>query len=157
MNHHKTKKRNIRKKRGQTRYSIMRGGGLNIQYNSVEINNNSELNKNRTQSRPQLKLLVQPGKLYTLLMIDPDATAKPSWVHWILTNITSSNKYNTPLSYSPPSPPVGTHRYYFGLFEQTAGAIYPDLPYSRSAFNYMQFIDDNNLKLVAEKTIMVSA
>jgi phosphatidylethanolamine-binding protein (PEBP) family uncharacterized protein len=90
-------------------------------------------------------------------MIDPDATAKPSWAHWILTNIASSVKYNTLLSYSPPSPPVGKHRYFFGLFEQTTGTIYPETPYSREGFNYIQFIDDNNLKLVTEKTIIVSA
>jgi phosphatidylethanolamine-binding protein (PEBP) family uncharacterized protein len=157
MNHRKTKKKNMRKRKGQTRYCIIRGGGLNVQYNTVKVHKNSEINKNTTQKCPQLKFNMEPNKQYTLLMFDPDAAAKPSWAHWILINITSSNNYTTLLSYSPPSPPVGKHRYFFGLFEQTTGTIYPEIPYSRAAFNYMQFIDDNHLKLVAEKTIIVSA
>jgi phosphatidylethanolamine-binding protein (PEBP) family uncharacterized protein len=155
MNHHKTKKKNVRKKRGQTRYCIMRGGNksLNVQYNSVKLNDSLEVNKQIVQKLPQIQIRLQVGKQYTLLMVDPDA----SWVHWILTNITSSNNYTTPLSYLPPSPPAGKHRYVFGLFEQTTGAIYPEMPYSRSGFSPLQFIRDNNLKLIAEKTIIVSA
>lgn len=91
-------------------------------------------------------------------MWDPDVPpqAQPGFVHWIVLNIQSPNDIQTNqlLDYKPPSPPSGTHRYFFGLFEQPV-QIYPRQP-ERPNFNIDTFIQDNNLKKTSEVFMKVS-
>ena len=67
-------------------------------------------------------------KTLALIMDDPDAPAGV-WVHWVVWNITPTNKIekdSTPgvegtndfrkTSYGGPCPPSGTHRYFFKLY-----------------------------------------
>jgi phosphatidylethanolamine-binding protein (PEBP) family uncharacterized protein len=63
---------------------------------------------------------------------------------------------NILLEYKGPSPPSGTHRYFFGLFEQQSGQIIPNAP-PNTKFNIDRFIKDNNLREVAKVFMTVSA
>lgn len=92
-------------------------------------------------------------------MWDPDAPAKPSWVHWIVTNLQTPEQIpqNIVLSYQGPNPASGVHRYYFGLFEQLHGKISPMISGVRGGFNYKEFIRENNLKEVGEVFFKVSS
>ncbi|XP_028851270.1 phosphatidylethanolamine-binding protein 4 isoform X2 [Denticeps clupeoides] len=82
---------------------------------------------------PKVKLDCVEKKMYTLMMVDPDAPSRSNpirsyWRHWLLTDIKSSmlrsgDIKGTVLSeYAPPSPPQrsGLHRYQFLLLEQPA-------------------------------------
>ncbi len=75
-------------------------------------------------------------KSFALIADDPDAPRKEPWVHWVLFNIPAdtrelpaspAGKINLPGAkqgandfkkpgYGGPSPPSGTHRYYFKLY-----------------------------------------
>ncbi|PSC72839.1 MOTHER of FT and TF 1-like isoform B [Micractinium conductrix] len=66
------------------------------------------------------------GGLFTILCTDPDPPdpAAPKfreWLHWIVANVPSggdSTQGQTVTPYRGPSPPIGTHRYVFMLFQQ---------------------------------------
>lgn len=122
--------------------------------------NNEVLSITNTQKTPQV--LIKPnhgGKLYTLLMSDPDAAAK-SWLHWLVVNIPSSSPNMTEgdevISYAPPSPPSGIHRYIFTLYEQPA-SILVSAPNERGNFNVDAFERKYNLKKIKSSTIRVPA
>lgn len=99
------------------------------------------------------KITLKPSStntLKTLVMWDPDSLT-PSWLHWLIINIPSSKQIangTLRMPYNPPTPPFGTHRYYFGLYEH-------DVPLSNfgylnhESFNVNAFVKENKLKLVA--------
>lgn len=83
-------------------------------------------------TNPPLEILDLPSNTKTLVLIvdDPDAPAG-IWTHWILFNIPIINRINENsvpkgamqgmndfkrLRYGGPSPPSGTHRYFFKLY-----------------------------------------
>jgi phosphatidylethanolamine-binding protein (PEBP) family uncharacterized protein len=81
-----------------------------------------EMKKEETLQAPQVSLTLLPGKLYSLVMWDPDVPDRfqPGWLHWLRVNMTQQNTLGDEImSYMGPNPPSGTHRYYFGLFEQS--------------------------------------
>ena len=61
--------------------------------------------------------------LYTLVMLDPDVPngmdhdGNSPYLHWWISNANSGGA-DTWVQYVPPTPPRGTHRYIFYLFEQ---------------------------------------
>lgn len=145
-------KKTFRKKRVNTRKYTCRTkkhrGGNNsfkVQYGDIIVNGQN-LTKEQTYSKPSITFQPANQKLYTIVMWDPDAP-NPSFVHWILINLTSpkniSQNGKELLEYMGPNPPSGTHRYYFGLFEQS-GYITPEMP-GRSEFNIENFKSDNKL------------
>ncbi len=157
------------KKRKLTRNTFKkRRGGVNnsqnkntleVRYPSGKVYNGQMFTKLQTETEPHIHFTPKPDTLYTLLMWDPDAPAKPSWVHWIVTNLESANSItqNSVLQYQGPNPPSGIHRYFFGLFEQQSGKIQPMITGIRGRFDYKEFILQNNLKKVAEVYFKVSA
>jgi Raf kinase inhibitor-like YbhB/YbcL family protein len=87
---------------------------------------------------PPLKWSDVPNgtKNFALICDDPDAPRRDPWVHWVLFNLPAdtrelpaapagkvdlpgakqgTNDFKTP-GYGGPSPPSGTHRYYFKLY-----------------------------------------
>jgi phosphatidylethanolamine-binding protein (PEBP) family uncharacterized protein len=93
---------------------------MEIIYNNKNIQNNEILLPSMTQNIPQYIFNIEPNKLYTLIMYDPD-TPVGDYIHWIVTNISNKNiSGNTLLSYKGPSPPknTGLHRYIFFIYEQ---------------------------------------
>lgn len=80
----------------------------------------------------------------TLLCWDPDAPT-PSWLHWMVINCsgTSPSTGTTAMSWAPPAPPSGTHRYIFGLYT-SAAPIHP-VTRARASFDPAAFAAANGL------------
>jgi len=159
----RTKKRKMRQQFRKRNQTLKKGGqsplnlGLEVRYQSGVVRGQT-FTKEETESEPQVFFKPEEGKLYTILMWDPDAPAKPSWIHWIVTNVESAEQIpqHIVLSYQGPNPPSGTHRYYFGLFEQIQGKISPMISGVRGGFDYEEFIRENNFKKVGEVYFKVS-
>ena len=160
-------KKTFRRKRVNTRkYTYRakkhRGGNNNnnsfkVQYGDIIITNGQNLTVAQTQVKPLIVFQPTNQKMYTIVMWDPDAP-NPSFVHCILINLKSphniSQHSNELLEYMGPKPPSGTHRYYFGLFEQS-NYINPKKP-ERSQFSIENFIINNNLKMISTVYMKVS-
>jgi phosphatidylethanolamine-binding protein (PEBP) family uncharacterized protein len=109
------------------------------------------VNQKKTAEAPLVKWPTEEGKLYTLICVDPDAVAK-SWLHWLVVNCEATTESGTELvKWSPPTPPSGTHRYYFRLFSH-AYKISPKAP-ERGYFDVKAFAIANGL--VPERVAMI--
>jgi hypothetical protein len=66
-----------------------------------------------------IKYPFQSGKMYTLIMHDPDAPVG-NVIHWVVVNMTSTSMGEEVKKYRGPAPPPGSgiHRYIFLLYEQ---------------------------------------
>lgn len=144
----RVKKRTYRRQRG--------GNSLVVKYDGIQVAG-QPFTKSGTVSPPKVEF-TKTGKLYTLVMWDPDVPpqAQPGFVHWLVTNLQSQNdiQNNQVLPYKGPSPPSGIHRYYFGLFEQD-GHINPQQP-QRPNFSIDQFTQEYNLKKISEVYMKVA-
>jgi phosphatidylethanolamine-binding protein (PEBP) family uncharacterized protein len=154
-------KKTFRRKRRNTRIYTRKhkkSGGttdFKVQYGQTVVVNNLTLTKSETQSAPNITF-PHTEKFYTLVMWDPDAP-NPSYIHWILTNLKSSNNIgpnNEVLSYTGPNPPSGIHRYYFGLFEQK-GKLNINIS-ERVNFNIYDFIKNNKLTMINKVFMNIS-
>lgn len=157
----KSRRRTRRNTKKRTQRRRIRGGTtqLEVFYGTTQVAG-QELSKELTQSEPIVKFpSTNINKLYTFVMWDPDVPpqAQPGFAHWIATNLKSSNdiQQNQLLDYKGPSPPSGTHHYFFGLFEQER-TISPRQP-ERTRFSIEQFVAENNLRKIAEIFMKVSA
>ena len=67
---------------------------------------------------PTIVFMGNPQKLYTLVMVDPDAV-RGTRIHWLVVNF-SAHDGMVIFPYDGPHPPQGTgnHHYYFALLEQ---------------------------------------
>jgi phosphatidylethanolamine-binding protein (PEBP) family uncharacterized protein len=83
------------------------------------------------------------GKLYCLVMVDPDAPGPGnavlrSWMHAMWSNLSPGAVADTSnadvITWTAPAPPDGSHRYTLVLLEQTAGAV--DAAAMRAAMGY---------------------
>jgi phosphatidylethanolamine-binding protein (PEBP) family uncharacterized protein len=152
-------KKTIRRKHKNRRKTrrLCSGNTLEVSYDNEQVSG-QELPKPLTQMKPNVKFPTT-GKLYTLVMWDPDVPPQiqPGFVHWIATNIKSPNNIenNQILDYKGPAPPSGTHRYFFGLFEQNE-TINPHQP-ERQNFSIDEFVNENNLKEISRVYMTVSA
>ena len=131
---------------------------MDIHYGS-ESAHSQMLTKLQTQHAPSVSLKAQSGKLLTFLMSDPDAPAT-SWLHWLIVNIPgdtpSLEEGDSIMTYAPPSPPSGTHRYIFTIYEQPS-SIMVDPPSQRGNFNVAAFEKMYRLKKVQSKQVRVPA
>ena len=146
-----------RKQKSRRKTRRLRGGNmLEVSYGNEQVSG-QELPKTLTQMKPSVKFPTT-GKLYTLVMWDPDVPpiSQPGFVHWIATNLQGQNDIETNelIPYKGPAPPSGTHRYFFGVFEQQ-GHISPQQP-ERTHFQINEFIENNNLKRVSEVFMKIS-
>jgi phosphatidylethanolamine-binding protein (PEBP) family uncharacterized protein len=148
------------RKTNKRRGGAMRQNIISVRYNNIEVKG-QELSKSETQQQPKIEFQ-QTGALYTVIMWDPDVPQpiQPGYAHWILINLKSSDdiqsQSNILLSYTGPSPPSGTHRYFFGLFAQAELIIDAIVP-PRSQFDVDKFISTNNLTKIAEIYMKVSS
>lgn len=121
---------------------------LTVLYGQTNANGKT-LTKKNTVSKPTIEFVGDTGKLYTLVMSDPDAPAK-SWLHWLITNIPGESKDltqgQTIMEYTGPNPPSGIHHYIFTLYEQPAGSIMVAQPAERGNFPVQQFEQQYSLK-----------
>jgi hypothetical protein len=116
---------------------------------------NQSLLQSQTLAAPHVEVFGDGGVFfgcYTLLMVDPDApsptnTSISQVIHWIVTNIPWNlsifeeiTTANVVLSYIPPTPIAGRHRYTFLLYEQTNCTFNPPPPSQRILFNAEAFV-----------------
>lgn len=127
-----------------------------MQFDGKEAVGNLRL-RSETENPPVVHWNVKQGSLYTLLIWDPDAL-QPSWIHLFIVNLPSTNliEGQTLLSYTPPTPPSGTHKYYVTLFEQPQ-RISVQKPQERGNFNVNAFVQQHGLRKLHEKMIQVRA
>lgn len=120
--------------------------------------NGKTLTKKNTVSPPVIQFAGDPGKLYTVLMSDPDASAK-SWLHWLITNIPGESndisQGQTVMDYSGPNPPSGIHRYIFTVYEQPGGSIMVSPPAERGNFPVSEFENLYRLSKVSNRIVKV--
>lgn len=81
--------------------------------------NGSFINRSLVQSPPQIRYTFEKQKMYTLVLVDPDAVGGLK-IHWLIVNIQSTEQTEV-IPYLGPHPPKGSglHRYVFMLVEQT--------------------------------------
>ena len=105
------------------------GQSLSILYGERQINNNELLPSTFDYSKAPTITIdnaingASNDNIYLITMTDPDAPngienklGNFTFTHWVFTQI--NGKINeTFLSYSPPSPPRGIHRYQFNLYD----------------------------------------
>jgi len=93
------------------------------------------------------------GKLYTLMMVDPDARSRKepefrSIRHWLVVNITGNDvRTGSEITeYTGPHPPEGSgpHRYVFLAYEQS-NPLSLGVDNDRAKFNVSDFAEKNNL------------
>jgi phosphatidylethanolamine-binding protein (PEBP) family uncharacterized protein len=155
-----TKKRHLRRPRQHSRR--VRGGNNQIQldvfFNDTKITAGQQLAAEEVQTAPRIHFAASEGN-YTLVMWDPDVSVavKPAWAHYIITNMTpNSQQGDILLSYMPPTPPSGIHRYFFTLYRQTVSAV-SSVPTQRGNFDIAEFVAANQLQKAAETYIKVAA
>jgi phosphatidylethanolamine-binding protein (PEBP) family uncharacterized protein len=128
---------------------------LKVQYGATLIAGQL-LSQAQTLPEPAVILRLKPNRYYTLIMSDPDA-ARPDWLHWLIINCTDISSGTILFPYSPPTPPSGTHHYYFYLCEQPHLLQNTAQSKTRGGFNTAGFINYYNLKVVAKTYCRVKA
>ena len=113
--------------------------------------------KEETLFAPQVIIQQQDiHRLYSLVMIDPDTSA-PYFLHWMLINIDlGESTFQEIVSYYPPTPPKGTHRYIFYVLQQS-GYIKMTAPKNRTRFSLQVWIHAHGLRIVDETRMRVLA
>jgi phosphatidylethanolamine-binding protein (PEBP) family uncharacterized protein len=131
---------------------------MNVVYGE-QVAKNQVLARSYTLEQPNVHIKPVPGKQLTLIMSDPDAP-QPSWLHWLVTNITGDMPYwesgDVIVSYAPPTPPSGTHRYIFTLYEQHSSIMIDPLS-ERSNFSVRDFVLKHALKKLVSRQIRVAS
>ena len=129
---------------------------LGVNYNGGAVKYGQELSITETANEPDMCFSeIKLDRYYTTIMVDPDAPSPKNpiyrfWLHWLVVNIKNNEKGDIINKYAGPSPPKGsgTHRYYICVFEQT-NKIINLAEYPRSKFDFINFIKQNNLKIIA--------
>lgn len=106
------------------------------------------------------------NKQYTIIMYDLDApspyepTTSP-YLHSLIVNIIggSYGQGDVLMSYTPPSPPDGQHRYYVDLYQQEDSLPQTRLSSTQDRKNFpvTTFVTDNNLSLLDDVVFHVTA
>jgi hypothetical protein len=125
----------------------------------------------------------ETSSTYTVLCVDPDAPdpslpAARSWLHLLLTGKKTGARSTTVVvdsdeaggagtvvvvPWSPPAPPIGTHRYLFLVFEEGRGgrggptSVAAEKPLARGHFHLVDFAARNGLLLVGLTYMRVRA
>ncbi|KAJ0977023.1 hypothetical protein J5N97_012497 [Dioscorea zingiberensis] len=134
---------------------FIRSAALRVIYNNKELTNGSELRPSAIVHEPRVEIGgYDMRKLYTLVMVDPDAPSPSNpthreYLHWLVTDIPESTNArfgNEIVSYENPRPTAGIHRIVFVLFRQDVRqTIYA--PGWRQNFNTRDFAALYNLGL----------
>lgn len=128
---------------------------INVSYQGRALNYGESVTKEEAQAVPVVNYNKEPGKLYTLIMVDPDAPSAKNpiyryWLHWLIVNQSINSNGNVVNRYMGPTPPKGsgTHRYYICVLEQN-GPISGLQELPREKFNISQFVRENDLTLIS--------
>ena len=87
---------------------------MQINYGKTKVQSGNYISKHLASKHPKIMLNLNPNKLYTILLIDPDAVGGNK-IHFLLINYCLYNIGNIIFPYVGPNPPIesGVHRYYF--------------------------------------------
>ncbi|PRW18387.1 MOTHER of FT and TF 1-like [Chlorella sorokiniana] len=100
---------------------------LEVSFHGKAIKNGQLISPKDAAAAPKVHIRGgSEGGLFTLLASDPDPPdpANPvykEWLHWIVTDVPSggdASQGNEVVVWRGPSPPIGTHRYVFLLYQQ---------------------------------------
>lgn len=119
----------------------------------------NELKPSQVKTLPKISFEGKSDKLYSLLMVDPDAPSRKDpkfreFCHFVVVNIpgTEVTKGDTLVEYIGSGPPLGTglHRYVFLLYEQKAKItssmkVSKTMLKGRPSFSAKKFAKENNL------------
>uniref|UniRef100_A0A804HSG7 Uncharacterized protein n=1 Tax=Musa acuminata subsp. malaccensis TaxID=214687 RepID=A0A804HSG7_MUSAM len=137
-----------------------RSATMRIMYNNREISNGSRLRQSAVADKPQVQIEGNdPRKLYTLVMVDPDAPSPNNptdreYLHWLVTDIPETldaSHGNEIVSYESPRPQAGIHRIALVLFRQQVQQTV-HAPGWRQNFSTRDFSAFHNLGLPAAAT-----
>lgn len=127
---------------------------LLITYNNDSIQGKI-FTKEMTLHQPIAIIQTDTRRFYTLVMVDPDAQT-PYFLHWLTINIdVEHNTFDEIVSYFPPTPPSGTHRYFFYLLEQPRHIVIAKP--KRTWFSLQAFIHNYGLRAVEQVHMKVTA
>ena len=135
-------------------------GGVTLSFNGTVLQYGESTTKELTSLTPKVDFAKEPGKLYTVIMVDPDAPSPDHptmkyYLHWLVTNVTTTSPGDTVVPYTGPSPPLGTHRYFSCVFMQPKRLSLPT--YDRPKFPLMEFVPEYGLRLETCTKYTVSA
>ena len=118
--------------RGGSRDNILQFLVLYPNFENKPITNGINLSGRMDIYNKQPKIILQnaiPNNKYLLVMYDPDAPngienklANHIYIHWVAL-FQNANMIKEYVKYAPPTPPIGTHRYYFVLYDLTKCSI----------------------------------
>lgn len=134
---------------------------LNISYNGKLLSYSETATKEEIASKPVVNFQKNSNKLYTVIMVDPDAPSPKNpinryFLHWLVVNISSNFEGETINEYTAPNPPEGKHRYYTCILEQE-NEITRMKEFERVKFDISKFVSNNNLQLIACTKFVVNA
>ena len=147
--------RKQRRGRRRTRRGMGGGATFSVVFNGTPIT--PRMSMAATELAPTITWDAPPPEEYrTFVCFDPDAAAK-SWIHWLVLNCTGSGPSSGEelVEWAPPTPPSGSHRYIFVLFEH-AYPIHMTSP-ERGYFNIGEFVSKWGLNQIAVTQTIVSA
>lgn len=133
-----------------------RGGAANefpnraeVTFAGIRAQEGQEFSQAETAEEPRITYSPIPtNRTATLVVYDPDAPAG-TWLHWLKTDS------KTLVPWAPPTPPTGTHRYFFAIY--TSPEPLKFIPRARPNFNLQEFVAKNSLAPHALAMIRVSA
>jgi len=140
---------------------------LAVTYPHGNVMYGNEMKPSMCAKPPQVSWGGEPGALYTLMMVDPDAPSRANptarcWRHWIVVNIPSGGLVDNGQTISPymgPAPPknTGDHRYVFLLFRQNGRIETPALSshhHDLAGFNPRNWAMQHNLTPIGSMYFM---
>ena len=104
---------------------------LLVYYSNTIITNNKDLTGQDEvfKNKPNVAINnAKPNRIYMITMTDPDApngeeendkSKNYVYTHWVYIVVQSNKKNIVFMPYAPPTPPRGTHRYQFNLYDIT--------------------------------------
>lgn len=120
-----------------------------IKNNKIENNANYDITL-FDNNQPIIKFNKKHNKLYTIMIVDPDAPSYNNSIYRFWLHLLIVNNDDTIIKYQPPNPPKdsGFHRYYILIFEQYNKINNIINIKSRSNFDVFNFAKDNNIVLI---------
>ena len=154
----------MKTRRSKRRMRKQMGGqieALTVQFGN-KIITGGFIQKSATQIQPTVVWAAPPkDSYYTLLCFDPNATTKPSWLHWMVVNCVGTGPMSGEArsEWTPPAPPRGTgvHLYIFTLFSHVHPIPDDITPIERGYFDPTKYAAKYVLKPVATTSMKVRA
>lgn len=134
---------------------------FNISFDGKIITYGDKMTKEETMSAPMLNYPKSSGKLYTVMMVDPDAPSPKNpiyrhFLHWLVVNQSDKSNGKVINKYTGPNPPEGEHRYFVCILQQK-NKIQGLTEFNRKNFDVTEFTKNNDLDLISCTKFSVKA